>query len=171
MVSTAFALALFATATVAQVATASLALTLTPSSGPSGTVVRGQTIGSGDVMSARDQRLPLFLIPDVASSDVTNPSDSRLVSLGELVVNDNGDGTASFAIPTVSPGLYVVMVYCQPCAASSAGKAMLPMADLRVSPAMASTDTESSGSMVLPALLLVAAAAAGFVASMRRAPN
>jgi hypothetical protein len=73
-VGIAFALGLIATGTVTQVATASLYLALTPSSGPSGTVVRGETIGSGAAALARNKRLPLYPIPNAAANDVHDPS-------------------------------------------------------------------------------------------------
>ncbi len=167
----AFALGLIAAGAVAQVATASLVLALTPSSGPSGTMVRGATIGSGAVLLARNERLPLFLIPDAAANDVHDSSDRRLISVGELVVNDAGDGTASFAIPDVSPDAYTVMVYCEPCAPSSAGRTMLSVGELRVTPTLPGTDSEANWRGILVGLLLAIAAAATLVVVKRRSPN
>lgn len=167
-VGIAFALGLIAAVAMAQVATASLYLALTPSGGPSGIVVRGETIGSGAGPLARNKRLPLYLIPNAAANDVHDSSDNRLIRVGELVVNDVGDGSTSFTIPAVSPGPYAVMVYCEPCAPASAGSTMLLVGELRVAPTVPSTGGDTSWRGILAEFLLAAAAAATLVVVTRR---
>lgn len=134
-------------------------------------MVRRETVGKGAVLLARNKRLPLFLIPDAAANDVHDSSDRRLIGVGELIVNDAGDGTASFTIPAVSPGPYAVMVYCEPCAPSSAGRTMLSVGELRVSASAPSTDAETSWRGILAGLLLAVVAAATLVLVKRRVPS
>ena len=170
-VGIAFALGLIAVTAMAHVATASLVLALTPSSGPSGTVVHGETMGNGAVLLAKNERLPLFLVPDVVANDVHASSDRRLIGVGELIVSDVGDGAASFTIPAVSPGAYTVMVYCEACAPSSAGRTMLSVGELTVLPSVPTTGAETNWRGVLAGLLLAVVAAATFVVVKRRSPN
>ncbi len=135
-------------------------IVLDRTSGPSGTVVHGRTLGSGSVTLAPSRSLPLFLVEDGLASQIDDPTDGRLIRLGDLVVDANGDGTTTFTIPAVAAGQYDVLVHCEPCAPSSAGATMLHGADLEVSLAPPATDTvpaSTFGAWVLLALVVVAA--------------
>jgi hypothetical protein len=116
-------------------------IVLDRTSGPSGTVVHGRTLGSGSVTLAPSRSLPIFLIKQDLASQIDDPADERLIRLGELVVDANGDGTTTFRIPNVAPDEYDVLVHCEPCAPSSAGATMLYGADLEVSVTPPATDT------------------------------
>lgn len=85
------------------------------------------------------------------------------VEVGRLVVDAAGDGRITFVVPDVEPGDYSVMVFCLSCAAFSAGRTMLSMADFEVTAASPSTDTvppAASLRLVPVGVLLVALAAA-----------
>jgi len=135
---------LCATAVLAAPAIVSAAfwIVLDRTSGPSGAVVHGQTLGSGSVTVAPSRSLPMFLVKQDLAPQIDDPTDERLVLLGELVVDANGDGTTTFTIPDVVPGRYGVLVHCEPCAPSSAGASMLYGADLEVSVTPPATDTD-----------------------------
>jgi hypothetical protein len=132
-------------------ASASFFLELSPSSGSPGTAVEGRTIGSGSVTAAANQPLPLFLVSPSAAGQVSAPADPRLIPLGELAVDADGNGATTFAIPDVAPGTYAVLVHCEACAPSSAGRELLVVGDLLVAIAMPSTDTQppTSGALIV----------------------
>jgi hypothetical protein len=117
-------------------------IVLDRTSGPSGTVVHGRTLGSGSVTLTPSQSLPMFLIEQDLASPIDDSSDQGLIRLGELVVHANGDGTTTFTIPDVDPGRYDVLVHCEPCALSSAGATMLFGAELEVELTPPGTDSE-----------------------------
>lgn len=132
-------------------------IVLDRTSGPSGTVVHGRTLGSGSVTLAPSRSLPLFLAAQHVASQIDDPTDEDLVRLGELVVDADGDGTTTFTIPDVAPGDYDVLVHCEPCAPSSAGATMHYGADLEVSLTPPATDTErvpTSGAWLLVAVVV-----------------
>jgi hypothetical protein len=81
---------------------------------------------------------------------VATPDDPHLVQIGELVVDASGNGRISFHVPVVKPGNYVLMVFCPSCAATSAGRSMLAVAEFRVTPAPPSTDTLPSAELPRP---------------------
>src|SRR5687768_1143826 len=116
-------------------------IVLDRTSGPTGAVVHGRTLGSGSVTLAPSRSLPMYLVKQDLTAQIDDPDDERLIRLGELVVDANGDGTTTFAIPDVAPGRYDVLVHCEPCAPSSAGATMLYGADLEVSMTPPVTDT------------------------------
>jgi hypothetical protein len=119
---------------------AALFLLLDPDSGPPGTEVTGQTGGEGAFATLVDP-LPAYLVAAAAADSVTNPDDPNLVEIGELVVDASGNGEILFRVPQIEPGDYVVMVFCPSCAPFSAGRAMAPVADFRVTPSTPATDT------------------------------
>ena len=119
-------------------------IVLDRTSGPSGAVVHGRTLGSGSVTLAASRSLPMFLVHGALASQITDPADDRLIRLGDLVVDADGDGTTTFTIPAVAPGNYAVLVHCEPCAPSSAGAEMLLGAELEVSLTSPATDTIDS---------------------------
>jgi len=149
---------------------ASFWIVLDRTSGPSGTVVHGRTLGSGSVTLATSRSLPLFLVDQSLASQIDQPTDERLIRLGELVVDADGDGTTTFTVPDVSPGHYDVLVHCEPCAPSSAGATMLFGADLEVSLTPPATDTvpvSTLGGWPLVALVFTVAS----LVLLRRVPK
>ncbi len=84
-------------------------IVLDRTSGPSGAVVHGRTLGSGSVTLAPSRSLPPFLVEQGLATQIDDPSDRRLVRLGDLVVDANGHGTTTFTIPAVAPGHYDVL--------------------------------------------------------------
>lgn len=102
---------------------AALFLVLDPVSGPPGSDVTGRTAGQGAFSSQVDPLRTFFVHHSIAES-VASPDDSTLVEVGELVVDEAGNGEIHFRVPQVDPGDYVVIAYCPPCAAFSAGRAM-----------------------------------------------
>ena len=138
-------------------------IVLDPTSGPSGTVVHGRTLGSGSVTLATSRSLPLFMVDQGLASVIDQPSDERLIRLGELVVDAEGDGTTTFTIPDVAPGQYDVLVHCEPCAPSSAGATILYGADLEVSLSPWANDSGPvTIDLVWPLVALIVVAAALF---------
>jgi len=117
-------------------------IVLDRTSGPSGAIVHGRTLGSGSVTVAPSRSLPMFLVEQDLASQIDDPADERLIRLGELVVDADGDGTTTFTIPNVVPGEYDVLVHCEPCVPSSAGATMLYGADLEVIMTPPATDTD-----------------------------
>jgi hypothetical protein len=114
---------------------ASLALQLSLTSAPAGTKVEGHTLGQGDVALAAGQALPLLVVPGDVADQVTAAGDERLTTLGTLVIDGLGNGTTEFTVPDLPPGPYVVMIICTPCAPSSAGRDLLPVADFTIAQA------------------------------------
>lgn len=103
---------------------ASLFLTFDRTAGAPGTVVHVQTGGSGACIVC-PHRMPLYFAQAATSADIRSRADPRLVSVGGLVVNDQGDGSGALTVPDVPNGRYIVMTYCKPCASESAGSAIL----------------------------------------------
>jgi hypothetical protein len=149
---------------------ASLFVILEPLAGPPGTDVSGQTGGERAFMSQLEP-LPTYLVAAGAADAVASPEDPHLVQIGELVVDASGDGRISFQVPVVEPGNYVVMVFCPSCAATSAGRSMLAVAEFRVTPAPPSTDTPPSAELARPGMVefgAIALSAAVALALLRR---
>jgi len=145
-------------------------IVLDRTSGPIGTVVHGRTPGSGSVTLAPSRSLPMFLIQHDLASQIDDPTDERLIRLGELVVDADGDGTTTFTIPDVAPGDYDVLVHCEPCAPSSAGATMLYGADLKVSVTPPATDTVPVSTFGAWPLVAVVIAGSTWVV-LRRVPK
>jgi len=144
---------------VPETATAALVVTLEPASGPPGIEVRGRTVGQA-AFSAQVDPLPTSLVERTSAGAVKTPADPRLVEIGVLVVDPDGNGRITFRVPTLDPGDYAVMVFCEPCAPTSAGRTMLPVAGFRVTSQSPSTDTTEASSAGLQDLLRVGAIAA-----------
>ena len=104
---------------------ASLWLELSRNRGKPGQLVVGHTIGQGALITSAGSSLPLFL-----SSSQQPSTKSDLISVGELVVNEKGNGSTRFRIPQTSSGHYTILVECIPCRFSSAGQKILPVGDL-----------------------------------------
>ena len=108
------------------IASASLFLIFDRTAGAPGTVVHVRTGGSGACIVC-PHRMPLYFAQAATSAEIKSRADPRLVSVGSLVVNDQGDGSGALTVPDVPNGRYAVMTYCKPCASESAGRAILPV--------------------------------------------
>ncbi len=114
---------------VAAAASASLDLILSVGSGSPGELVLARTGGRG-AFATTNTSYPTYLVP--TEEHVDDPRDPSALALGAMVVDGSGNGWLAFEVPRVSPGDYVVMVHCPPCAPTSAGRSMLVVAEFRV---------------------------------------
>lgn len=114
-------------------ARASLWIEFDPPRAPSGGSVEGRTLGNGALRGVGERNLPIFFF----AARVKGPRslhDERLVPIGDLSVDDSGNGVISFRVPELRTGKYHVIVHCRPCAASSAGRELLPVGEFKVQP-------------------------------------
>lgn len=132
-------LSLFLTTGVAR---AALYLVLDRVTAPPGALVTGRTGGEGALRDGLAAPLSVFLLPESDSGRVTEPDDPRLLELGHLAVDARGNGTLSFVVPEVASGPYTLMLHCAVCAEFSAGRILLPVAQLTVTPVPPPTDAE-----------------------------
>jgi hypothetical protein len=110
----------------AGMAGASLFLIFDRASGPPGTVVHVMTGGEGACVVC-PPRMPLFFAHASTADGITAPDDSRLVRVGELIVDEDGNGSGVLTVPDVPIGRYMAMTFCEPCAPDSAGRSVLPL--------------------------------------------
>lgn len=154
----------------ASTASASLWLILSQTSGPSGTVVTGHTGGNGAFLGPVDP-LPTFFVSQAIADSVTSPDDPRLVLVGQMRVDANGDGRITFTVPSLPPGSYVLTAYCFPCAKYSipAGRVMATVALFRITAGPPNTALAQPHSLitVLGVILLVGAVFLRFVMNVR----
>lgn len=119
---------------------AALFLILDPLSGPPGSHVSGRTGGEGAFSSQVDP-LTSYLVASASAGLVTSPDDTRLIEIGQLVVDPAGNGRLTFVVPRIDPGGYVVVVHCPSCAPFSSGSVMAVVADFQVTRSPPNTDT------------------------------
>lgn len=118
---------------VAVAANAALSLTFSTLRASPGEVVTVRSGGSGALAGIGGDGPPVqvFLIdadevnPNSPDIGVTSPGDTRLIRLGELAVNAEGNGILRFAVPDVRGGEYTTVVHCVPCAPFSGGRELL----------------------------------------------
>ena len=118
---------------LAVVANAALSLTFSTLRASPGEVVTVRTGGSGALagIGADGPSVQVFLIdadevnPNSSDIGVTSPGDTRLIRLGDLAINDAGNGTLRFAVPDVRGGEYTTVVHCVPCAPFSGSRELL----------------------------------------------
>ena len=176
-------LALGTAGVLAVTASAALFLTFSTTRAAPGTVVTARTGGSGALAGVRSSGRPLrvFLIsadeldrnaPDIG---VTSPADTRLIPIGDLRVDAEGNGTLRFTVPEIPSGEYTTVIHCVPCAASSGGREFLATGPFPepfvVLHGDASGDTVSVRAVVLGvagALLLLAVALGSWRAARSR---
>ena len=154
---------------VASPADAALFLELDPAAGPPGVVVVGRTRGTGSLAGSADP-LPAYLARSDEAGTVTDPENPRLVAIGAVVVDDAGNGRLTFEVPAVAPGSYTILVHCEECAPTSAGRTMLPVAEFRVESAVPATDTvavQASDGSPIAILFTGLAGAIGWIAVRR----
>jgi len=138
-------------------ASGALFVILEPTSGPPGTEVTGRTGGDGAFASQVDP-LPTYLVAKAAADSVTSPEDPGLIPIGELIVDEGGNGRISFLVPQVEPGDYVVIAFCPSCAPFNAGWTMAPVADFHVTSSPPATDTVPVDPARWPGLIALLAA-------------
>ena len=112
-----------ATATAAE---ASLFLEFDRTHGRPGTVVHVHTAGEG-ACTVCPHRLRLWFAEASIADEITSPDDPRLVRVGRLRVDTQGNARGRLTVPLVPNGRYTVMTYCKPCAPGSGGRSMLPL--------------------------------------------
>lgn len=116
---------------------AALFLTFSGTQARPGVPVIVQTGGTGALagVPAGSRTIRVFLAPvsDVpeltspnASPEIRSPNDARLIPLGALRVDEDGNGFLRFIVPNVSAGDYTTLIHCVPCASASAGRTLLP---------------------------------------------
>ena len=76
-------------------------------------------------VGTRRSAYPVYFVPKNAVSGVASPTDTRLVRIGALRVDKDGNATLAFEVPNISPGEYVTVVHCKPCQRYS-GSALVP---------------------------------------------
>lgn len=117
-------------------ASASLFFTFSRTSGAPGVAVTVRTNGAITVLPARYPPLRVFLGREEDlewitfmrqdEGEITSPDDGRLILLGHLTVDAEGNGELRFTVPDVPPGHYRTVIHCVPCAPYSAGRELLP---------------------------------------------
>ncbi len=126
-------------------ASAALFLTLSKTSGPPGTSVKGHTGGTG-AFPGPMAPLPTYFVSQAIADSVTSPNDPRLVLVGQLQVDAHGDGIITFVVPSVPPGPFALMVSCPSCGPVSAGRVMLPVGEFQITSEPADTAVAHPGS-------------------------
>lgn len=114
-------------------ASAALSLTFSTTRSLPGAVVTIRTGGSGALAGIGTGESPLrvFFIkadevdPNSPDIGVTSPGDDRLIRLGDLTVDPEGNGTLRFTVPDVPGGEYTTVIHCIPCAPFSGGRELL----------------------------------------------
>ena len=123
---------------------AALFLEFSRSQAAPGTVVSVHTGGKGALSPIRSPVTPLrvFLVPADQAAAITSPEDGRLILLGDLLVDERGDGRLQFVVPDVPAGDYTTMTHCVPCAEFSAGRRLIPTGPFDRSFVVLAKDTE-----------------------------
>lgn len=110
----------FVVAASASSAWGSLFLTFSGAQAVPGAVVTVQTGGTGALPNIpASQTLRVFLARAGEAATITSPNDSRLILLGHLRIDEEGNGFLRFIVPDVSAGDYTTLTHCVPCASSS----------------------------------------------------
>jgi hypothetical protein len=164
------ALALAVTSSLAVIvvvaASAALSLTFSTTRAPPGAVVTVRTGGSGALAGIRTSGSPLrvFLIqadevnPNSPDIGVTSPGDSRLIRVGDLTVDADGNGTLRFTVPNVPGGEYTTVIHCIPCAPFSGGRELLATGPFPGPFVVLASDASGDGRPVSAVILGVAGA-------------
>ena len=109
-------------------AQAALFLVFSTTNAAPGDLVNARTGGEGALRLVRSDStaLRVFLAPAEEVDTITAPDDTRLVPLGRLRVDENGNGHLRFIVPNVPAGDYLTLTHCVRCAPYSAGRELLP---------------------------------------------
>lgn len=129
----AFAAACVMFGVLADGARASLWLEFSAEQAAPGDTVTARTLYTGAFtgIPAGSPPIRVFLLPadevSITSPEVgvTSVNDSRLVELGALTVDVEGNGELVFTVPEMQEGRYTTVTHCVPCAPYSAGRELL----------------------------------------------
>jgi hypothetical protein len=105
----------------------------------------------------------VFLVPAEHADEITSPDDGRLIGLGRMRIDEAGIGHLRFTIPRVPPGDYATLTHCVPCAASSAGRELLPTGPFPGHFVVLDPDGDKGLPLLTVALCAIAAIALGLV--------
>lgn len=116
---------------VPSAANASLFLIFTPTHASPGDVVHARSGGHGALaLFSPGTLLPVYLAPLSAAANITSSSDNALIRVGSLRVDKVGNGRLRFVLPRLPRGPYDGFILCGHwCAAYSAGRVFLPVAN------------------------------------------
>lgn len=115
--------------------------------GSPGDSVRARTGGRGAVGAG--EVMPAFLTAGdypstIESADALAAIDG-VTPIGQLRADDNGNGRLAFRTPNLPSGQYQIVVYCQSCAAFSAGSNVVAVAPFRVTQGSLATPRSRRG--------------------------
>jgi len=137
-------------------ASAAVWLIVEPDSGAPGETVQVRTIGDGAMAaSAPGDSLPLY-VSGTPSQQGSASTDLTLV--GALTVDSSHNARGSFVVPSVRPGRYQLVMRCDTCGPTSAGRTLLPVGEFTVTTTVPRTDTERSDGVSLFPLMFVSMA-------------
>jgi hypothetical protein len=116
----------------AEASKASLWLQFSALEGTPGDTVTARTLYEGAFTAIPEDSPPVrvFLVRAdhvISTSPVafTTTEDERLIEVGVLTVDAEGNGELTFTVPQVPPGAYTTITQCAPCAPFSAGRELL----------------------------------------------
>jgi len=158
------AIAAVAVALAAAPAGAALFVVLEPASGAPGTGIIGRTGGQGALGDSPDARIPLFLVAEGVVGDLPGKvdgadaltTDGRLLPIGDLVGDPDGNGLLEFAVPELPPARYEVFAYCPSCEPYSFGRNLVPVGEFQVTDPAGRYSTRFSPWPLLTAAAFVA---------------
>jgi hypothetical protein len=134
-------------------AAAAVWLIVEPDTGAPGETVQVRTMGDGAmVASAPGDSLPLY-VSGTTSQQGLAASDLTLV--GALTVDSSHSARGSFVVPSVRSGRYQLVLRCEACGPTSAGRTLLPVGEFTITSSVPSTDTERPDGVSLIPLVLV----------------
>jgi hypothetical protein len=133
-------------------AAGALWLTVEPDHGAAGDTVRVRTIGDGAMgAGSPGDSLPLFVTGLSQQTFV----ETDLTRVGTLTVDASHNGVGSFVVPSVRSGRYQLVLRCDACAPTSAGRTLVPVGEFTVTASVPTTDTiQPDPVSLLPALLV-----------------
>lgn len=134
-------------------ASAAVWLIVEPEIGAPGETVQVRTMGDGAmVASAPGESLPLY-VSGAPSQQGSAAIDLTLV--GGLTVDSSHNARGSFVVPSVRSGRYQLVLRCDACGPTSAGRTLLPVGEFTITTSVPSTDTEEPDGVRLIRLVLV----------------
>ncbi len=103
-----------------------LFLTFSGTQAAPGTAVIVQTGGRNALSNVpASETLRLFLAPKGVAATIMSANDSRLILVGRLHIDAQGNGFLRFIVPEIPVGDYTTFVHCPACATSSASAELL----------------------------------------------
>lgn len=134
---------------------ASLWLRFTPESGVPGTAVEAQTVGSGAFGKEAPRSVDVFLVSTNTVEDVSGADDEKLLDIGSLRIDGDGNGKLTFRVPSLAPGRYTAIANCPSCAQYSDGRTLLPVGNFDVAGlSNKASDGGRSTSTLIPVLII-----------------